>query len=127
MTEHVVEPLAQPPHAERPLSEIVVDLWENTQKLVHQEVTLARTEVDAKLDQAKKELGAAAMGAAVLYAGLLTLIAAAVFLLGTVIDLWVSALLIGAVVTVVGYLVLRNGPPQVSELKPERTISSVKK
>lgn len=112
--------------AERPLSEIVVELWENTEKLIRQEVALASAEVDTKLDRVKKEVALFATGGAVLYAGLLTLVAAAVLLLGNVVDLWLAALIVGVVISGIGYALVRRSPPSPGELIPTRTIASVK-
>jgi hypothetical protein len=112
--------------SERPLSEIVVELWENTEKLIRQELALASTEVDAKLDRAKKEATIFAAGGAVLYAGLLTLVAALVLLLGNVVEPWLAALIVGVVVSGVGYALVRRSPPSPSDLVPNRAIASVK-
>jgi hypothetical protein len=119
-----VPPLPGKP--ERPLNEIVVELWENTEKLIRQELALASSEIDTKLDRAKKEGAMFAASGVILHAGLLTLIAALVLLLGNAIDLWLSALIVGVVVGGVGYALSRRKPPSPGELMPTRTIASVK-
>jgi putative superfamily III holin-X len=119
-------PPVLPSKGERPLSEIVSELWQNAEKLIRQEIALGSSEIETKLDRAKKELGVIATGGAVLYAGVLTLVAALVLLLGTVIALWLAALIIGAVVTGVGFAMARRTPPSPSELVPTQTMASVK-
>lgn len=119
-------PSPVPARGERPLSEIVVELWENTEKLIRQEIALASTELDSKLDRTKKEAAIFAAGGAVLYAGLLTLVAALVLLLGNVVDLWLAALIVGLAVSGTGYALVRRSPPSPQDLVPTRTIASVK-
>jgi hypothetical protein len=128
MTQRTLKPLDTPApgHAERPLNEIVVELWQNTEKLVRQELALASTELDSKLGRAKVELGAFALGGAVLYAGLLALVAAAILLLGHAVSLWLAALIVGAVVSGIGYGLVRRGPPTPAELVPTQTMQSLK-
>src|SRR5690606_26031390 len=67
---------------------------------------LARAEIGGKIDRVGRGAIAGAAGGAVAYAGLLTLIAAAVLALSLVIRAWASALIVGAVVTVVGMVLL---------------------
>lgn len=119
-------PPTLPGKVERPLSEIVSELWQNAEKLIRQEIALGSSEIETKLERAKKEIGVIATGGAVLYAGVLTLVAALVLLLGTVIALWLSALIIGVLVTGVGFVMARRTPPSPSELMPTRTMASVK-
>ena len=128
MTQRRVEPFDATVRGqtERPLQEIVVELWENSEKLVRQELALASTELDSKLGRAKVELGAFALGGAVLYAGLLALVAAAILLLGHAVALWLAALIVGAVVSGIGYGLVRRGPPKPAELMPTQTMQSVK-
>lgn len=109
------------------MSEVVTDLWENGQKLVRQEFALASSEIDTKLDRAKKEVAVIATGGAVLYAGVLTLVGALVLLLGTVIALWLAALVVGLLVTGIGFAMARRTPPSPGDIVPTRTIASVKK
>lgn len=118
-------PPTLPGKGERALSEIVSELWQNAEKLIRQEIALGRSEIETKLDRAKKEIAVIATGGAVLYAGVLTLVAALVLLLATVIALWLSALIIGAVVSGIGFAMARRTPPSPSELVPTRTMASV--
>lgn len=111
---------------ERPIGEIVVELWENTEKLVRQEITLASTELEGKMNRAKREVGAVAIGGAVLYAGVLALMAALVLLLAQAMPHWLSALLVGVLCAGGGYFMVRKNQPNPAELTPRRTIESIK-
>jgi Flp pilus assembly protein protease CpaA len=65
----------------------------------------------------------------VLNSGYLFLLAAATLGLGQVMELWMAALLVGGVVTIIGLMMVSAGKKQLapSSLKPERTINSVQK
>lgn len=105
-------------------------LARDTVDLVRQEAALARSELGEKVEQLRSgaiELGS---GALVLHAGILVLLAAAVFGLDEVLDRpWLSALIVGGVVTLVGLLLLGRGRSNVKaqNLTLERTERSLKK
>lgn len=113
--------------ADRPLRELLVELWHDTEKLVRQEAKLASTELDGKITKAKADVTAAAIGGAVLYAGVLALVAAAVLLLAQVMESWLAALIVGVVVAGVGFVLARRAKNITPDaVKPEHTIHSVK-
>ncbi len=62
------------------------------------------------------------------YAGLLAIIAGVIFLLGLAIPLWLSALLVGIVVALVGYFLVRKGLDALKQenLTPQETINTLK-
>ena len=101
--------------SERPVGEIVSDLWHNTEKLVRQEmqlglaeiderVTLLKQEVDERVAQIKRELILKAVGGVLLLGGYLAIVAALILVLAKAIDPWLSAFLVGAVLCGAGYL-----------------------
>jgi xanthine/uracil permease len=92
----------------RSLGELFSELAQETSTLVRQEVTLAKTEMSHKASRAGKHIGVLAAGGAVAYAGLLAILAGVIVLLDNVMPLWVSALLVGVVVAIVGYLLVRR-------------------
>lgn len=113
---------------ERPLGELFSDLSQEMQRLVKDELALFKVEMSGKLSRVGKDIAFLAAGGAVLYAGFLTLIAAVVFLVGMAIPMWVSALIVGAIVAGAGYYLVQKG---LSELKrtdftPRETISTLK-
>ena len=68
------------------------------------------------------------IGAAVGYAGLLVLLAGAVFGLANFISIWLSAVIIGAVVTGAGTIAALSALAKLRRMKlePERTVSSLR-
>jgi hypothetical protein len=96
---------AQPePQAERPVGEIVTDLWHNTEKLVRQEIELGLAEIDDRVDYLKRELMLKVTGGVLLLGGYLAMLAAVILLLSKAIDPWLSALIVGAALLGLGYL-----------------------
>lgn len=99
--------------------------------LVRNEAELAKTEMSAKTHQAMAGIAAIATAGAVLPGGFLTLLAAAVFLLNEVLPPettpWLSALIVGGVVTIAGIIMLNAGLKQLQarSLMPDRTINSL--
>ncbi|MDP8953205.1 MAG: phage holin family protein, partial [Actinomycetota bacterium] len=74
------------------------------------------------------DVGFLAAGGAVAYAGLLAIIAGVIFLLGLVMPLWLSALLVGIVVAIVGYFLVRKGLDALKQEDPapRETIETLK-
>lgn len=122
-------PLGTPASAtERPIRELFVELWEHTETLVRQELRLASTEMEAKVSEAKSDLTKAAVGGAVLYAGVLALLAFAILFLAKFVAPWVAALLVAVVAIGIGYALLQKGKEVTpSEMAPERTIRNVRR
>ncbi len=113
---------------DRSLSELFSELTQETSTLVRQEVQLAKTEMSQKASRVGKDVGFLAAGGAVAYAGLLAIIAGVIFLLGLVIPLWLSALLVGIAVALVGYFLVRKGLDALKQedLAPRETIETLK-
>src|ERR687894_2354696 len=98
----------QPSRDDRALGELFSELAQETSTLVRQEVNLAKVEMSQKASRAGKQVGVLAAGGAVAYAGLLAILAAVIVLLDNVMPLWLSALLVGIAVAVVGYILIRR-------------------
>ncbi|MGM0832761.1 phage holin family protein [Halomonas qinghailakensis] len=100
--------------------------------LVRGEAELAKAEMSEKTHQAMAGVAAIALAGAVLLGGFLTLLAAVVLLLNEVLppetSPWISAVIVGAVVTLIGALMLKAGLSKVSAqgLMPNRTINSLR-
>jgi Putative Actinobacterial Holin-X, holin superfamily III len=114
---------------DRPVSDLMKDLSDQTTTLVRQEIELAKAEMTAKGKQVG--IGAGAFGGAALvglYAvGALT--AAVILALSTAIDAWLAALIVGVVyAAVAGVLALvgKNKAQAGSPPVPERAIESTK-
>lgn len=116
---------------EREVGKIVADVWENAEKLVRQELELGLAEIDRRVEKLKVGLMTAAIGGAVLYAGVLVLLAAVVMGLGTVMAPWLAALIVGVLVTGAGAFMSQRGTHKAeSAAKPDehlsRTVNAMK-
>jgi putative superfamily III holin-X len=120
-------PQAARSDSEPPLQDVLVELWQNVEKLVRQEVTLARAELESKATKLKAEAVAAATGAALALASALSLVATIILLLSEVMEPWLAALITTAVTGVSGLVMLKKGTPSASDVTPQRTLESVKK
>jgi len=121
------------------MREIVAELWENAEQLIRNEVALTLSEVERKSERLKAEIAheatAAAIGGAVIFAGGLAFVAAAVLLLCKAVEPWLAALIVGAVASVSGYALLQRGrhlaahtslaPTQATE-SVQRSVRSIK-
>jgi xanthine/uracil permease len=70
-----------------------------------------------------------AAGGLVAYAGLLAIIAAVIFLIADRgVPLWLSALIVGAIVAAIGYVLVQRGITALKQqdLTPRRTMQSLK-
>jgi hypothetical protein len=112
----------------RSLGELFSELAQETSTLVRQEVNLAKTEMSQKASTAGKHLGVLAAGGALAYAGLLAILAGIIALLNDVMPLWVAALLVGIVVAIVGYLLIRKGLDALKreDFAPRETLETLK-
>ncbi len=104
-------------------------LFKDAGTLVSQEIALARAEIGEKAQQAKKGAGYLGAAAALGFAGLLTLCAAAMWLLALVLPLWLSSLIVAAVLLLAGGLLFGAGKKNMepSNLTPDRTMESLKR
>ena len=114
---------------ERSLGDLFGDLARDMGTLVSQEMALARAELTEKASLVGKDIAMLAVGGLVAYAGLLAIIAAVIFLLAAWgVPLWASALIVGAIVAVIGYLLVQRGISALKhqDLTPRQTIQSIK-
>lgn len=116
-------------HPERPLRDLLSDLSHDVGLLLRQEVELAKREIGETVDRASKDAQAIAIGGAVTYAGVLCLIAAVVLgLIRLGAAPWASALIVGGVFAVAGFMMLRRGRSDLAhtDFKPARTAEMMK-
>jgi len=113
---------------ERSLGELFGDLSRDVSTLVRQEISLAKTEMTDKASRFGKNAAMLAVGGVILYAGLLALIAAAIIGLANALAWWLSALIVGIVVFVIGGLLILRGLKalQHAELVPTQTLETLK-
>ena len=91
--------------------------------LFRKEIALAKAEAVQSVAHLKAAAISMASGGAVLFAGLLVLLAAAVLGLSHVVADWLAALIVGGLVSIVGFVMINSGKNKFdsSALKPERT------
>lgn len=119
---------APPPGGGRPLGRLFAALSREALELVRNQVDLAKAEVSEKASNAGKDLTSVAAGGALLLAGLLCFLTAAVTALAQILPLWLSALIVGFVVSVIGGIVFFLGMRKLKkeDVVPRRTIETVR-
>jgi hypothetical protein len=113
---------------ERSLGDLFSELASETSTLVRQEVALAQTELTQKATKVGKNVGFLVVGGAVGYAALLAIIAAVIIGLANFIPAWASALIVGAVVGIVAYLLISSALTALkkTDLTPRETVETLK-
>jgi uncharacterized membrane protein YqjE len=116
--------------SDRSVADLVQRLSEQTATLVRDEMRLAQVELQEKGKRAG--IGAGMFGGAGLVAlyGVGALTAAAILLIGTAVEPWIAAVIVGVALLAVGGVLALAGKKQVDRAtppKPERAIESVQK
>jgi hypothetical protein len=117
------------PESPASLGELVGGLAGDIQDLVRGEIALARSELDQKLQRVILAAIWLVGGALVGFAGLVVVLQGVAAALALVIPTWAAALIVGAVIVVVGALFARSGLGMLSlrTLTPDRTAASLQK
>ena len=117
----------------RSLAGLFSDLWRDTSTLVHEEAELAKAEIYDKASQVGSSFTSIGAGGAMLFAGFIILLVAAVAALAMVLPPehagWLAPLIVGLAVMIIGFVVLSQGRRALAagNLKPERTLSSLRR
>jgi hypothetical protein len=115
------------------VSGLFSELWRHSTTLVQEEVELAKTEVAEKATHAAVSAGAIAIGGAVLIAGFIVLLQAAVNALAPLlppdIAAWLAPAIVGLVVIVIGFIMVSGGVKalDMKHLAPRRTMDSLRR
>lgn len=104
------------PADSRSLGELLSDLTNDFSTLFRKEITLAKVEMTEKATEVIKSVAMLAVGGFIAYAGFLALLAAAILGLAFVVSWWLSALIVGLVVLLIGYILVQSG---MNKLKSE--------
>jgi len=118
-----------PPQDNRSLTELLAELSSETSRLVRKEVELATTEMTAKARVAGAHVGIAAVGGALLHAGLLVILAAIVIGLAQLgVTPWLSALIVAVATMAIGYVLVNKGVSALrgTSVVPTQAIDSLK-
>ena len=113
----------------RGLGDLLGDLANQVSTLVRKEIELARVEITSSVGRAGRGAAMAGLGGALLYAGLLVLLAAAVFgLIEAGMDPWLAALVVGVAAAVIGGVLTTVGVKQVqtTNMAPTQTAETVR-
>ncbi len=107
---------------------LFTDLTEDMGRLVRQEIELARVETMQKVNQAMRSVALMAAGGFLAYAGFITLLIAAAIGLGQMMPYWLSTLIVGVVVLIIGAILIGSGRSSLSNMTvvPENTVESIK-
>lgn len=101
------------PQRHRSLSGVVADLWRESIELIRAEAALAKAEISDKVSHLGAGMVWLAIGAAVLFAGLVLVLVAVVAGLAQLLQeelvAWLAPLIAGAVVVPLGLLLLARG------------------
>ena len=102
-------------------------LYADLNTLWAKESLLIRTELDEKVNDLKGAVGSFAVGGAVLLVGLFALVATAIIALNLVAPLWLSAVIVTALLFVVGGILLGSAKKKLSAnaLKPRHSIETL--
>jgi uncharacterized membrane protein YqjE len=115
---------------DRSVGELVQSLSQHTATLVRQEMRLAQSELQQKGKRVGK--GAGMFGGAGLVAlyGVGALVAAAILGIGTLLEAWIAAVIVGAVLLAVAGILTLTGKKQIDRGTPplpEQAIESTKR
>ena len=123
------------PHESRPMIGLISDLWRETSRLIHAEVELATVEISEKVSEVRTGLVAIAVGGAILFAGVLVLLFAAVAGVYLLLEpqtqhaIWAAPAIVGAAVVIAGGIAISRGRSDLkaANLAPERTLRSLQR
>ncbi len=114
--------------SEPTVGDLLGTLANSTASLMRQEVRLVTTEMAQKATHAGRAVGMVGLGGAVLHAGVLVLAVALVFGLAAVVPTWLSAVIVGALATLTGAMMLAKGLGTLRnlDLVPRQTLNTLK-
>ncbi|ABA58070.1 phage holin family protein [Nitrosococcus oceani] len=123
------------PPENRSIISLLSELTQEVTTLVRQELELAKAEASEKVSQVGSGIGAVVAGGAVAFGGFLVLLQALVYGLadilgeGNISPLWIASLIVGVVVLLIGYGLLKKGQSDLKakHLVPRRTTRSLRK
>lgn len=115
--------------APRGMVGMLSSLLNDVTSLVRQEIALGKAEMQQNIKRAGAAIASIVVAGAVLNAGLLVLLAAAVLGLSHVLDPWLSALIVGAIVVIIGMSMMKKARDTLSTqaMTPDRTVDSLQR
>ncbi|MCA9838743.1 MAG: phage holin family protein [Trueperaceae bacterium] len=112
----------------RSLTELVSSLLDNFSRLIREELLLAKNELAETIGRAKNDVVSLSIGALILVLAAFALLASAILGLSLFIPAWAAALSIGALLGIIGFLLIRSSLKDFSklELAPKRSLTSLR-
>lgn len=113
----------------RSLPQLLADLTHDLSTLVRKESELVRVEFKENLQQVARGGAKVAVGAVLLLAAVMILLQTLVLGLSKIMDPVWASLLVGVVVAIVGFVLLRNGARSASPavLRPDKAATQLRK
>ena len=117
------------PRETESVASLIRRLADEVTDLFSQELTLFKTETMGAIGDVKTAAGSLATGGAVLFAGFIFLLLAAFLGLANVVEPWLSALIVGGVTVIVGWIMVSAGKKKLEPgaFRPRHTEQSLKK
>jgi hypothetical protein len=110
-----------------PTGELVRELVEQGQRLIREEVHLAKVEIRDEAKRVATAGGLVGSGGVLAHTGFVVLSFMLVFALATAMALWAAALIVGIVWCGAGILLMKLGRDRVKQgVRPEQTIETIK-
>jgi putative superfamily III holin-X len=111
---------------ERPIGELVGELFAEGKTLLREEVRVAKAEVRAEAKKAARAGAAFGAGGVVLHAALLLLAATLVLIGDTFMPAWLSALIVTVLFAIGGGAAIAYGRKRLAETDPSRPVKNLK-
>lgn len=113
---------------DRSVGELFAELSRETVTLVRKEVQLARAEMGQKASRVGKNVGFLVVGGVVAYTGVLALVTGLILVLGALVPYWLSALIVGFVISAVGTVLVIKGANTLrqEDPAPQETVETLK-
>lgn len=113
---------------ERSLGQLLTDITNDLSTLLRKEIQLARVETMEKASQATQSIVLMVAGGLVAYTGVIALVIGIIVALANWMPLWVSALIVGVLLAIVGFVLIQSGRNSLKQMSvmPEKTIESIK-
>lgn len=110
------------------LGQLFSDLSSDFSLLIREEMRLAKAETRETISRATNSLVSLVAGGAIAYAGFIVVLIAVAFVLSEFMSLWLSTLLVGLVVLIVGAIMVQSGRSALRNLNvvPEKTVETLK-
>jgi uncharacterized membrane protein YqjE len=113
---------------DRSLGDLFSALANQTSTLVREEVNLARTEMTQKAASLGKDAGMIGAGGVLALGAYFALVAALIIILDIWLPLWAAALIVAALLGVIGFVLIQQGLNAIKRvnLAPRETIATLK-